>query len=304
MLNFLIKTAYATTYTPLAQVPVLGTSINVGGATDLGNYLQKIFAIGIGVAAGLAVIMIVVGGIEYMSTDAIGGKEEGKDRITSALWGLLLALTSWLILNTINPALLNMNLKVDPVVTQGAGVSSSVGVAGDNSSNPSYVGGGSGGSGGDGSSVADYATSGKGFPSSSGLTNEQALDLVNQSGIMDVPLSDEDKAKYFPDGNVTAQGYVNLLAGIANSESGFNPNDNIDHSQGTDVGNTYSEGLYSLSTGDSAVKKLGYDSDAALADPTNSTQAALAILKNQIQSTGSIAGNSSNHYWGPLYRQQ
>ena len=301
MFNFLIKTAYATTYTPLAQVPVLGTSINIGGATDLGNYLQKVFAIGIGVAAGLAVIMIVVGGIEYMSTDAIGGKEEGKERITSALWGLLLALASWLILNTINPALLNMDLKVSLVTTQGAIVSSSVAST---SSNPSYVGGSGGGSGGDGSSVADYATSGKGFPPSSGLTNEQALDLVNQSGIMDVPLSDADKAKYFPDGNVTAQGYVNLLAGIANSESGFNPNDNIDHSQGTDVGNTYSEGLYSLSTGDSAVKNLGYDSDAALADPTNSTQAALAIMKNQIQSTGSIAGSASNHYWGPLYRQQ
>ncbi|MEI7777176.1 MAG: pilin [bacterium] len=103
------KSAFAEGYQPLAQIPALGDNID---PTNLSTYLQHLFEIGIGVAAGLAVIMIVIGGIEYMSTDAIGGKEEGKDRITSALWGLLLALVAWLILNTINPALLNMNLQV------------------------------------------------------------------------------------------------------------------------------------------------------------------------------------------------
>ena len=104
-------------YQTLAQIPQLGTTVD---PTSLSSYLQKVFEIGIGVAAGLAVIMIVLGGIEYMSTDAIGGKEEGKEKITSALWGLLLALSAWLILNTINPALLNMNLQVNPAQTAGA----------------------------------------------------------------------------------------------------------------------------------------------------------------------------------------
>ncbi len=117
------KSAFAEGYQPLAQIPALGDNID---PTNLSTYLQHLFEIGIGVAAGLAVIMIVIGGIEYMSTDAIGGKEEGKDRITSALWGLLLALISWLILNTINPALLNMNLQVGGDTTNGAATGAAV----------------------------------------------------------------------------------------------------------------------------------------------------------------------------------
>ena len=56
-------------YQTLAQIPQLGKTVD---PTSLSSYLQKVFEIGIGVAAGLAVIMIVLGGIEYMSTDAIG----------------------------------------------------------------------------------------------------------------------------------------------------------------------------------------------------------------------------------------
>ena len=179
MLNFLINTAHAQNYVPLAQLPGVGTSVNT---SSLSNYLQSIFQIGIAVAAGLAVIMIVLGGIEYMSTDAIGGKEEGKEKITSALWGLLLALSAWLILNTINPKLLDMNLQVSGVQTAGAIAAHAVLDANGNyvldaNGNPTYINNG-GGNGGDGTAIAAYASSGKGFPSTSGLTNDQALALV------------------------------------------------------------------------------------------------------------------------------
>jgi|SRR5271168_1647997 len=86
--------------------------------TDLTQYLNTLYSLGLGIAVGLAVIMILIGGIQYLSTDAISGKEEGKDRITSALWGLLLALCSWIILNTIDPGLLNTNILVNTVNTQ------------------------------------------------------------------------------------------------------------------------------------------------------------------------------------------
>ncbi len=93
-----------TPYVPLA--PITGylpstTSDNLTG------YLNGLFRLGVAIATGLAVVMIVLGGIKYMSTDAIGGKEDGKDKITSALWGLLIALGAYLLLNTINPQLLN-----------------------------------------------------------------------------------------------------------------------------------------------------------------------------------------------------
>ena len=55
-------------------------------------------------------MMIAFGGIQYMSTDAIHGKSEGRERITYALMGLLLVLFSWILLNTINPDILSFNL--------------------------------------------------------------------------------------------------------------------------------------------------------------------------------------------------
>lgn len=79
---------------------------------DLSSYLRNIFKLGIALATGLAVVMIVIGGIQYLSTDAVGEKAEGKERIKAALWGLILALASYMILNTINPALLNTDLNI------------------------------------------------------------------------------------------------------------------------------------------------------------------------------------------------
>jgi cell wall-associated NlpC family hydrolase len=67
----------------------------------------KIF---IGLCAVLAVVMIVIGGIEYMTSELVSSKEAGKERIRGAIFGLLLALGAWTLLNQINPDILNTNL--------------------------------------------------------------------------------------------------------------------------------------------------------------------------------------------------
>jgi uncharacterized membrane protein len=79
-----------------------GTKIST---TSLGDFLSKVFNLGIAIAVALSVVMITVGGIQYMTTDSWNKKEEGKERIRNALYGLGLALISWLILYTINPCL-------------------------------------------------------------------------------------------------------------------------------------------------------------------------------------------------------
>jgi len=78
---------------------------------NIGGYLNIIIKLFIGICAVLAVIMIVVGGIEYMTTELISSKEAGKERIRNAILGLLLALGAWTLLYTINPNLLNTDLK-------------------------------------------------------------------------------------------------------------------------------------------------------------------------------------------------
>ena len=55
-------------------------------------------------------VMIVIGGIEYMTSELVSSKKAGIERITNAILGLLIALTAFLILNTINPNLLNVCL--------------------------------------------------------------------------------------------------------------------------------------------------------------------------------------------------
>jgi hypothetical protein len=100
-----------TTYAPLEPNAFknLGITTTDGklGIADLPNFLSKVFDFGIALAAALAVIMIAIGGIEYMTTDSWFGKEDGKKKVNDALMGLGLALISWLILWTINPCLVD-----------------------------------------------------------------------------------------------------------------------------------------------------------------------------------------------------
>ncbi len=102
-------------YVPLAPIQGVNNPDQTTGENGLGNYFNAMYKLGVGLATGLAVLMIIWGGVEYATTDAIGGKEEGKERIQNALLGLLLALGSFLILRTVNKDLINVDLRIDDV---------------------------------------------------------------------------------------------------------------------------------------------------------------------------------------------
>ncbi len=78
----------------------------------LSDYLNIMIKIIIGISAVLAVVMIVMGGIEYMGSELISSKEAGKERIQNAILGLLIALGAYALLNTINPNLLNSKIEI------------------------------------------------------------------------------------------------------------------------------------------------------------------------------------------------
>jgi len=81
---------------------------------DPGKYIKGFYGIGVGIAGVLAAIMIVIGGIEYITSAANpSGRTEANKRIWAAVGGLLIALLSWIILNTINPNLLKFNISLD-----------------------------------------------------------------------------------------------------------------------------------------------------------------------------------------------
>lgn len=102
-------------YTLLAPIPCVGGDCKtLAEKVTMGPYVSGFFKLAIGLSAVAAVAMIVAGGFQYMSSDAISGKQAGKDRVWNAVISLVLVFAAWLILNEINPNLLNINLNVEP----------------------------------------------------------------------------------------------------------------------------------------------------------------------------------------------
>ncbi len=120
-------------------------SVDVKGA-GLGGYLNGLYRAGIAVATGLALVMIVLGGLEYVSTDSIQGKSSGRERIKGAIVGLLLALGSFILLQQVNPNLLRSDLQVAPTSSVGGIAGSAVTLEGEAA--PAYAGPAGGGPGG------------------------------------------------------------------------------------------------------------------------------------------------------------
>lgn len=102
-------------YKTLSSDDTLGSlGITEADVKDLPKLLTTVFRLMLGAAAALSVLMITLGGIEYLSTDIIFKKEEGRKKIENALWGLALAISAYLILYTINPKTLEFNFNVEP----------------------------------------------------------------------------------------------------------------------------------------------------------------------------------------------
>lgn len=87
----------------------------IGENNNLAGYINSLYMLIVGAAGVLAVLQIVMGGFSYLSTDAIANKEEGKHQIKMALGGLMLIFASYIILNTINPQLVELKIINDPL---------------------------------------------------------------------------------------------------------------------------------------------------------------------------------------------
>lgn len=85
----------------LAPLPGLSTT----GSSTLGGFLQSLFTVMIMLAGILAFVMLIVYGIMHATVEAVGMKVQAKEKMWNAIFGLIMALGAWVILNTINPNL-------------------------------------------------------------------------------------------------------------------------------------------------------------------------------------------------------
>lgn len=115
----IILPAIVSAYTLLQPLPESGATGKTK-VTDLSDYLSWLYRFALGAVAFLAVLKIVIGAAHIV----VGGASEsaqkkGRDMIEMAIWGVLLAITAWLILSVINPDLVTGKFGLEPVVIEG-----------------------------------------------------------------------------------------------------------------------------------------------------------------------------------------
>ncbi len=89
-------------------------------SSTLNGYIQLLYRFGLGIGGILAVGMIVWGSILISISGSVDKEREGRDFITSALFGLVLLFGAYLLLNQINPSLTSLVPPSAPAVTSAA----------------------------------------------------------------------------------------------------------------------------------------------------------------------------------------
>ncbi len=105
-------------YTLLADIPTIVPKDASVGIT-LVDYMKGLFVAVIGLAIVLAVVQLVIGGIEYVAAAAPSAKSDARNRIAGAIGGLLLILIAWILLQALNPKLLNVGLNLEKIAVFG-----------------------------------------------------------------------------------------------------------------------------------------------------------------------------------------
>lgn len=112
-----VSAAAQTEYKLLAPLPQGDAGVSAD-ATGLTTYLAQLFWFLLSAAVILALVMLIIGGVAYVgsagNTSILG---DAKSRMTNALLGILLALSAWLILNLINPDLVDFSLPIKAITS-------------------------------------------------------------------------------------------------------------------------------------------------------------------------------------------
>lgn len=100
-------------YQLLESLPVQG--LGKGQTVTFASYARGAITLGVVLAAVLTVLMLVIAGVMYISAGGnTGTTDKAKDMIWNAIIGLLIAVGFYLILYTIRPEMLKLDLGIKP----------------------------------------------------------------------------------------------------------------------------------------------------------------------------------------------
>ena len=102
--------AFAQEFQPLANLPALTDTAGEGERLTLASYINTLFLLSISLGALLAVIKIALAGVTHMFSDIVPEKSKATADITGALLGLGILIATTVVLNTINPQLINLDI--------------------------------------------------------------------------------------------------------------------------------------------------------------------------------------------------
>ena len=124
--------------TPTLNVPIpdlkFSTPLQTGGSVTvnfLGEYISAIYKYLVGISVSIAIVLIMIGGFQYVLSSGSGDVGSAKKRIRNAIEGLVLLLAVYVILYTVNPQMTILgpiNIKniseipLENMVTYGEGV--------------------------------------------------------------------------------------------------------------------------------------------------------------------------------------
>jgi hypothetical protein len=84
---------------------------NVTTVSDLGNYIQVAYNVLLGIGTTIAIVMLMVGGFQYvLGAGAPEQLAKGKKRMKDAVIGLVLLMSAYVILFTVNPQLVKLQV--------------------------------------------------------------------------------------------------------------------------------------------------------------------------------------------------
>lgn len=101
-------------FVALAPIPGL-TEGTVATSNNLPLFFNNLYKYLIGIAAVLAVIEITWGGLEISTQDSVSKQSSGRERISQAIFGLILVLSPALVFGIINPQILNLQLNLGQI---------------------------------------------------------------------------------------------------------------------------------------------------------------------------------------------